>query len=133
VKHLDSVMGFIRKWALSTNGHDGLAHYIRGVFYVTPSTLTQLLKSYLPTQKTVDSKSTKGTSSTGKNDTDLLDTVDGVLDGVTGLLDGLLPNTGSGLLGLGRADTKAPAGGSSAFGLTKKQEQSMLQQLLGGN
>lgn len=51
-KHLGDVMGFVRKWALSTNGRDGLSHYFRGVFYVTPTTLRNVAKSLVPTALT---------------------------------------------------------------------------------
>ncbi|HSV39139.1 MAG TPA: MlaD family protein [Nocardioidaceae bacterium] len=47
-QHLGDLMAFVRKWALSTNGRDGLSHYFRGVFYVTPTTLKSLAQSFVP-------------------------------------------------------------------------------------
>lgn len=44
-KHLGDLMAFVRKWALSTNGHDGISHYFRGVVMVTPATLDDLANS----------------------------------------------------------------------------------------
>jgi len=37
-------MLFVKKWALSTNGRDALGHYFRGVAWVTPDTLSGMLK-----------------------------------------------------------------------------------------
>ena len=33
-QHLPDLMEFVRKWALSTNGSDGISHYFRGVLYI---------------------------------------------------------------------------------------------------
>lgn len=41
-RSLGDLMAFVRKWSLSTNGRDGLSHYFRGVFHVTPNTLKDL-------------------------------------------------------------------------------------------
>jgi phospholipid/cholesterol/gamma-HCH transport system substrate-binding protein len=41
--NLDNVFKFIRYWALATNGHDGLSHYLRVNAIVNPATVTGLL------------------------------------------------------------------------------------------
>jgi phospholipid/cholesterol/gamma-HCH transport system substrate-binding protein len=38
--NIRNVLDFVRLWALTTNGHDGLSHYFRGNFVVTAETLT---------------------------------------------------------------------------------------------
>lgn len=40
VKSLGDVMEFVKWWSLSTNGHDGLSNYFRGVLVATPQSLT---------------------------------------------------------------------------------------------
>lgn len=40
---LSDLMDFVRWWALSTNGKDGISHYFRGIAYVTPSEIQQLI------------------------------------------------------------------------------------------
>ncbi len=47
-EHLADLMAFVRKWALSTNGRDGLSHYFRGVLFASPEALRTLLGG-LPT------------------------------------------------------------------------------------
>ncbi|MFC7501316.1 MlaD family protein [Nocardioides sp. GCM10030258] len=129
--HLQDVMDFVRKWALSTNGRDGLSHYFRGVVYVTPSTLSQLAQSLVPVGALP-----KGSAPAAKGNKapnvlpglpDLGKTVDGLLDGLGGSLLGLL----------GKQPPKASASSAtdptSALGLTALQEQNLLGQLLGGN
>lgn len=39
-KHVDSVLGFVRNWALTTNGKDGLSHYFRAHLNGEPLTAT---------------------------------------------------------------------------------------------
>jgi phospholipid/cholesterol/gamma-HCH transport system substrate-binding protein len=101
-KHLGDLMAFVRKWSLSTNGRDGLSHYFRGVFYVTPETLKSLARSLVPAKVGLPG-STPATSGGTKK---------GLLSGLG--LDTVLPNL------------------DDALGLTSKQENSLLTQLLGG-
>lgn len=148
-KNIDGLMAFVRKWALSTNGYDGLSHYFRGVVYVSPSVLNQLLTSLLPS----------GISLGGA--TIPLSGVTAPLSGLTSSLTGTLGSTLSGLVSgtplgslttglsspgglLGAllnpsassSGTKAKAApqssGADVLGLTSTQEQSMLSQLFGG-
>lgn len=102
-KHLGDVMAFVRKWALSTNGRDGLSHYFRGVFYVTPTTLRSLAKSLVPTALTQVKSGPDSKTPTKPNEP----------------LKDLLGNLG--LPGLG-----------DALGLNATQENNLLGQLLGG-
>lgn len=125
---LTGVMEFVRKWALSTNGRDGLSHYFRGVVYVTPSTLSQLAQSLVPAG-TLPSGGVTGKSGKG---TDVLPGLPDLGPGVDGLLD-----TVGGLLGLlgkqpPKASKKSATDPTSALGLTAQQEESLLGQLLGG-
>lgn len=123
--HLQDVMDFVRKWALSTNGRDGLSHYFRGVVYVTPTTLKSLANSLIPLG--VQPNGTPST--TGKAGGDVLPGLNGTVEGLTNTLDGLL-----GLLGKQPPKTseKSATDPSSALGLTAQQEETLLGQLLGG-
>lgn len=128
-EQLSGVMDFVRKWALSTNGRDGLSHYFRGVVYVTPSTLSQLAQSLIPAGALPASTGTSGR--TGKS-TDVLPGLPDLGPGVDGLLD-----TVGGLLGLlgkqpPKASRKSATDPTSALGLTAQQEENLLGQLLGG-
>jgi phospholipid/cholesterol/gamma-HCH transport system substrate-binding protein len=38
--NLDGVLDFIRFWAMTTNGYDGLSHYFRAYVVITPNSLT---------------------------------------------------------------------------------------------
>lgn len=118
-QHLNDLMLFVKKWALSTNGKDALSHYFRGVFHVTPQTLEQLATAILPKKLNIPA------------------------NGITSLLPGLkLPQLGNlnlgNLLGTNKLTKgltsllggSAPSG--SATGLTQPQEQSLVGQLLGG-
>jgi len=136
-ENLFGVMEFVRKWALSTNGRDGISHYFRGVVYVTPTTLDSILTSLLPA-------GTDAPAPTGDDggdlplddllpggvddllgDTGLSDTLDGLLGGLGGLGNGR--NTAG-----GSRSSAADTDPTSALGLSPKQEQLLLGQLLGG-
>lgn len=41
--NLDNVLGFVRNWALTTNGSDGLSHYFRAHYTISPAAVTGLL------------------------------------------------------------------------------------------
>lgn len=131
-KNISGLMGFVRGWALSTNGYDGLSHYFRGVVYVTPTTLKSLLRSLVPAALNLGSKSSGLSGAKGGSG---LGGLTSTLHGLTGTLSGLtgtLGNTLNGLLG-GRATSKAPTNSAGPLGLTSSQELGMLGQLLGGN
>jgi phospholipid/cholesterol/gamma-HCH transport system substrate-binding protein len=116
--NLRNVLDFVRDWALTTNGEDGLSHYFRAHLVITNEIATGLIPGG-------GTKSNAGSLSgllPGLNlpSLPLLDNVLGTVRGLP-LLGGLTP-----LLG-GRA---AP---NSATGLTQKQENSLLDSLIGGN
>lgn len=109
-KNLFSLMEFVRKWALSTNDRDGLGHYFRGVFHVTPASLNSLLGAgVVPSPPTDDPGDGLPTPQPPPS---LDDTIDDLLNGV-------LPGLQGGLNG--------------ALGLNQSQESNLLDQLLGGN
>jgi phospholipid/cholesterol/gamma-HCH transport system substrate-binding protein len=41
--NLDNVFNFLKYWALTTNGYDGLSHYFRAAVVVTPLSATGLV------------------------------------------------------------------------------------------
>lgn len=107
IRNLGNVMDFVRWWALSTNGYDGLSHYFRGVAVETPGTLlTAAHGAGVPPNPPKPP----------------------TLPGVPGLPG--LPLPGLPLPPL--VNPGPPSDSSNATGLTPQQEQSMLGQLLGG-
>jgi phospholipid/cholesterol/gamma-HCH transport system substrate-binding protein len=127
-RNRERLFDYIRYWALTTNGHDGLSHYFRVNASVNPATLTGLLPA---TQSPLDpSGKTPGGSGGGLlSDGGLLSNLLGGEDG--GLLSGGLLGGGDGLLGGGgllRESTQS----SSPTGLSEQQELDLLGQLLGG-
>jgi phospholipid/cholesterol/gamma-HCH transport system substrate-binding protein len=101
-RNREALFNYLRYWALSTNGRDGLSHYFRVNATLSPDTVTGLL----PTPSAPDQPQ-KGPRKPGPQ----------------GLLDDLLPDGLDGLLsGLG----------GSVTGLTRRQESDLLGQLLGG-
>lgn len=48
VKSLGDVMDFVKWWSLSTNGHDGLSNYFRGVLVATPQSLLDTGQATVP-------------------------------------------------------------------------------------
>jgi phospholipid/cholesterol/gamma-HCH transport system substrate-binding protein len=118
-ENLRGVMEFVRKWALSTNGRDGISHYFRGVVYVTPQTLEEIADSLVPAGST--------THQPGDEPGSQLDLPSDL--GVVGSTDDGL----AGSLGLGGLPwNRSRANDTSALGLSQKQEQRLLEQLLGG-
>ncbi|TWH00872.1 phospholipid/cholesterol/gamma-HCH transport system substrate-binding protein [Nocardioides sp. J9] len=128
--NLTTVMDFIRSWALTTNGQDGLAHYFRAHVVVTTEVLTGLLPGGEDALKPAPSGSagkpgTKGSGGDGGQS--------GAKPPLGGLLDGLEDLVGplGGLLGGGKTSTRAADGGS-ATGLSTSQEKNLLSYLIGG-
>jgi len=121
--HLTTVMDFIKYWALTTNGQDGLSHYFRAHLVISDAIATGPVPA--PDQETTENG---GPLDLGN---DLLDqagpVLDGVLDGLGGLagpLDGLLGHRAGRMAGADK--------GGTATGLTTTQEQSLLTYLTGG-
>jgi phospholipid/cholesterol/gamma-HCH transport system substrate-binding protein len=104
INSLGDIMDFVRWWALSTSGYDGLSHYFRGMLVATPKSLTGLATGALPAAP-VPPAAKPGQP--------------GPVPGVPSL-----PL-------LGGAQSPSPDPGN-ATGLTPNQEQGMLGQLLGG-
>ncbi|MDQ6524579.1 MlaD family protein [Nocardioides sp. LHD-245] len=123
----DKLFDWIRFWALTTNGRDGLSHYFRVGAVVDPDMLTGLLPK-APSGPAGDpaagSKQAGGKPGSGPQGgsgpagvpNGVAGGVDGVLEGLTGLLTGLLQ----------------PGSDGSATGLTADQEKGLLGMLLGG-
>ena len=125
------LFNWVRYWALTTNGRDGLSHYFRVNASLNQATLTGLLPTS-PTQQEEPS-TTRPNNQGGRGLLpDLLDGVGGLLNGQGGvgeLLDGV-----GGLLGQGglldlRRDNRASG---NATGLSQQQERDLLGLLLGG-
>ncbi|MDN5746153.1 MAG: MCE family protein, partial [Nocardioidaceae bacterium] len=111
----DALFGFVRNWALSTNGADGISHYFRAQFTLHPDMITGLLTD-LSTSKPTDSKSSKAAAPKSGNASAPKSSSGSLLDGLSGTLGNLLSPKGK-----------------SATGLDQKQELNLLGLLLGGN
>ncbi|NMI00552.1 MlaD family protein [Pseudonocardia acidicola] len=106
--NLNNVFDFIRYWALTTNGHDGLSHYFRVNMIVNPDSLTGLLPGAAPVPQLLPSPPPIGGQQPGSNASAPVGT-------------------------LLQAPTTAPQpGGPDATGLTPEQEHGMVGFLLGG-
>ncbi|NKQ57738.1 MCE family protein [Amycolatopsis sp. K13G38] len=46
--NLGTVLDFVRNWALTTNGHDGVSHYFRAMVTINPDAVTGLLPGGAP-------------------------------------------------------------------------------------
>lgn len=101
----DNLFAWVRNWALSTNGADGISHYFRAQMIIHPDTVLGLLTDF---NKTGDTKPQAKTKAAAPKS--------GLLDGLSKSLGGLLSPQGN-----------------SATGLNEKQEQNLLGLLLGGN
>lgn len=108
-RNREDVFNYIRYWALTTNGYDGLSHYFRAHYVVDPDTILGLL----PVSGTASSGAKPKGSTAG--DKPATPKSGGLLDGLNGVLGGLLQPKGD-----------------SATGLSEKQELDLLGLLLGG-
>lgn len=123
--NLDNVFNFIRFWAMTTNGHDGLSNYFRTVSVVNPDTATGSLPP--------------GVAPPLPDTAPLTDPLAGPADGVGKALTPP-PGAGGGLLAPPSNEPGAqnPSGNGSApndgsaTGLDQEQESGMLGGLLGG-
>jgi phospholipid/cholesterol/gamma-HCH transport system substrate-binding protein len=112
--NLDNVFNFLKYWALTTNGYDGLSHYFRAALVVTPMSATGLVPGLGGNLGIGGQPSGAGTqrSSPGQQSHG-----GSVLDLLGGLTGGLL------------APTTTSSGGVT--GLTSAQESGGLLSLLG--
>ncbi|MFL6089604.1 MAG: MlaD family protein [Aeromicrobium sp.] len=128
----DAMFTFIKRWALNTNGFDGLSHYWRVNLTLNSDTWTALLGILgappVPTGAAAQAapapaaaRSQQGTAP--KLPVDVTGIVNGVVQPLTGLTKGA---TGGTLL-----QPNASTGGGST-GLDKKQESNLLGFLFGG-
>jgi len=108
-RNREDLFDYIRFWALTTNGHDGLSHYFRAHYVVDPDTILGLLPA-----GTVDEPDESIPNGGPASPAPSLP--GGLLDGLGDTLDGLLQPKGK-----------------SATGLSEQQELDLLGQLLGGN
>ena len=108
-RNFKGVLDFVKLWAMSTNGKDGLSHYFRGVFIATPQNAGDLangtLKPHVPLPAPVPRPA---------------DTVPG--------LGRVVPDSPPSQ----HAPPPATGDPGNATGLSAQQEQSMVSQLLGG-
>lgn len=119
--NLGNVLGFIRNWALTTNGRDGISHYFRAMLVVSPD----LLGAAVPTPNGAPPAQQQGPPSERPPETSPqpdraplpLPQVPG-LTGDGGILGGLLST---------EQDPKA-----GVTGLDPQQEQGLVQFLIGG-
>jgi phospholipid/cholesterol/gamma-HCH transport system substrate-binding protein len=51
--NLDNVLNFVRNWALTTNGSDGLSHYFRAHYTISPAAVTGFVPGGNPLPNTV--------------------------------------------------------------------------------
>lgn len=114
---LGDLMDFVRFWSLSTNGKDGISHYFRGIAYVSPSEIQQLVAGA--------PKPVPGPQ------------IAGAIPNVPALPSVPGAPGSPGLPGLPLGKSAAPSGQpgpgrTSATGLDPQQEQAMLSQLIGG-
>lgn len=103
-RDLRTVMDFIRNWALTTNGRDGLSHYFRAHVVASPETVTGPIPGG-PAGPLAP------------------------LTGPNSALDGLLPD----LPLLTPKSSGGDSGGGGLLGLNQSQEKSMLSFLIGGS
>lgn len=109
--NLDNVLNFVRYWALTTNGYDGLSHYLRVNFVVNQDSATSVLPAAVPVPPLSGVPSPIGGAQPGSD-------VPGTLQSP--------PDTGGTLL-----EAPGPVD-DGATGLTPEQESGMLGSLLGG-
>lgn len=112
-KRLDNLMEFIKGWALSTSGYDGLSHYFRASIVTTPKALGTIADG------------------AGPGGTDVSELAEGLPELPLGG-SSPLPQTLGGDGGDGAKKDGGGATDGSATGLTETQERSLLGQLLGG-
>lgn len=125
--NLTNVLDFVKYWALTTNGQDGLSHYFRAHLVITESIATGLVPAAEDEEQTTEPDN-RGPLDLGD---DLLDDVGPLLDGSLGGLGGLSAPL-DGLLGNRSGRASEAHEGGSATGLTAAQEQSLLSYMTGG-
>lgn len=108
--NLDNVLNFVRYWALTTNGHDGVSHYFRAHIIVNQDSATNFLPAEVPVPPLFGTPSPIGGAQPGSD--------------VPGTPTS--PPAGGSLLQAPGPDD------DGATGLDREQESGMLGSLLGG-
>jgi len=119
--NLTTILDFVRNWAMTTNGQDGLSHYFRAHLVVTTDILTGLTGGTHPSTTTTGTSGTADPGSSGAP-TPPLQGLGDLLSGLTSPLAGLL----------GAGSKSHVDKGGSATGLSPQQENSLLSSLIGG-
>lgn len=112
-RNRENVFNYIRYWALTTNGYDGLSHYFRAHYVVDPDTILGLLP--VAGGKPAAARPGGGGAGAAPSSPSPSSPSGGLLEGLDGVLGGLLQPKGD-----------------SATGLSQKQELDLLGLLLGG-
>lgn len=130
---IDSVLEFIRNWALVTNGRDAVSHYFRAHIVVNPDTVTGMLPVPPPDLPLFNGDDAAGPAPEDEGDT-VGNLVDNLGSSVRSLPNSLEDTVGGveDLLGGGGA-TASEDDSPSATGLSAEQEQSLFDVLLGGS
>lgn len=115
---LANLLEFVRNWALTTNGKDGLSHYFRAHVIVSEESLMGPIPVDTPVKDITKDLPPVGTG-----------TPAGAVPNVGGVLGDIADGAGSGLGGL--VSPASPQDPGSATGLTPEQEQGLLGTLLG--
>lgn len=108
-RNFKGVLDFVKLWAMSTNGHDGLSHYFRGVFILTPQNVGDLANGTLQPHLPLPAPGSKPAD---------------IVPGLKTLVPGSPQSQPA-----PPARTGDPG---NATGLSPQQEHSMVGQLLGG-
>ncbi|MEU4377235.1 MlaD family protein [Pseudonocardia alni] len=118
--NLDNVFNFIRYWAMTTNGGDGVSHYFRSVTVVNPDAVSGMLPQGLQPGLPVPAPVEDATGAVG--------------DAVGGLTGNPppSPNAPAPDGGLLAPPTEDPAADPGATGMNQEQESGMVDYLLGG-
>jgi phospholipid/cholesterol/gamma-HCH transport system substrate-binding protein len=133
----EAMFTFIKRWALNTNGFDGLSHYWRVNISVNSDTWTALLGMLgapsVPSLAAGTAPAKAGSAPAGASGRksvvpDVPVDVPGVVNGVVQPLTGLTKKVTDGSL---LSPKKAQGGGNT--GLSKEQESGLLGFLFGGN
>jgi phospholipid/cholesterol/gamma-HCH transport system substrate-binding protein len=114
--NIGNVLDFVKFWALTTNGYDGMSHYFRAMLMVSPLSVTGLVPG-LGTNLGVGGQPPGGNVTPRQPK--------GLLPGVTNTVGGLVNSVLGGIL-----SPKASTDGG-VTGMTPQQEQGGLLSLLG--
>ncbi|CAN5456961.1 hypothetical protein BH11ACT8_BH11ACT8_00550 [soil metagenome] len=136
--NLTTVLDFVKYWAMTTTGQDGLSHYFRAHLVVTTDIASGLVPGgpdIVPELPTIPVPGLDGLLDDPLGGVPSLDDLLGGLGGKGGKAGnggGVLGNLVGGLGGGGKHHRSKAASGGSATGLTSAQEESLMSYLIGG-